>query len=55
MLCHGVWNAHVAIDDSAVGMWCHILLYVSMDFFITTSWLSIPLICGEDDLSDECL
>ena len=37
-MCHAVWNAHVAIDDSAVGMWCHILFYVSMDFFITMSW-----------------
>jgi len=33
MLCHAVSNAHVAIDNSAVGIWCHILFYASVDFF----------------------
>jgi hypothetical protein len=55
MLYHAVWNAHVAFDDSAVGMWCYILFYASMDSFIKMSWLYVHLICGEDDLSDECL
>jgi len=35
---------------------CDVISYFMFPwiFFITISWLSVPLICG-DDLSDECL